>query len=202
MSFKSIHGKLISFEDFLESLKNLTRKQATLLMGIDGCGGSGKSTFARELVKSDSSIEIVHMDDFYLPYHLRINSKAIFKPVGADFDWQRLREQVLKPLKKDRVGYYSRYDWGTDRLAEWHIVPVGGMVVVEGVYVLRKELAEFYDYKIWVDCPREIRLARGVERDGEPAREAWESNWMVAEDKYVREQLPFERADLIVDGSE
>jgi uridine kinase len=153
------------------------------------------------LVKIDSSIKLVAMGDFYLPSHLRLQSKAILKPIGADYDWRRMKEQVLKQLITNRAGYYPRYDWNTDRLADWQIVPVGGMVIIEGIYVLRKELADFYDYKIWVDCPREIRLARGIERDGESARETWESNWMVAEDKYVREQSPFERADLVVDGS-
>ena len=32
------------------------------------------------------------------------------------------------------------------------------------------ELAGFYDYKIWVETPREIRLQRGIERDGEEMR--------------------------------
>lgn len=50
-SFKSIGGNFISFEDLFKSLKDLTRKQATLLIGIDGCGGSGKSAIAHELAK-------------------------------------------------------------------------------------------------------------------------------------------------------
>ena len=40
-------------------------------------------------------------------------------------------------------------------------------------------------YTIWVDCPCEVRLRRGVERDGERMRAVWVEEWMPAEDLYV-----------------
>lgn len=80
-------------------------------------------------------------------------------------------------------------------------MPVGGIVIVEGVYSIRKELRSYYDFTIWVNCPRETRLARGLERDGEEAREMWEQNWMVAEDLYVEIQKPHEWADFVIRGT-
>jgi uridine kinase len=65
---------------------------------------------------------------------------------------------------------YQRYDWETDKLSEWHTVPAGGIVIIEGVYSIRKELEDKYDFKVWVDCPRKIRLSRGLERDGDCTR--------------------------------
>lgn len=47
---------------------------------------------------------------------------------------------------------------------------------------------------------RDQRLKRGLERDGEDARQMWEDNWMVHEDLYVDAQRPQERANLVVDG--
>jgi uridine kinase len=41
---------------------------------------------------------------------------------------------------------------------------------VEGIYSIRKELEEFFDQKIWVECSAETRLNRGVKRDGESMR--------------------------------
>jgi uridine kinase len=52
-----------------------------------------------------------------------------------------------------------------------------------------------------VDCPRDIRLSRGLERDGQESRDMWEKVWMVSEDIYVNSHKPYERADLVVDGS-
>ncbi len=73
--------------------------------------------------------------------------------------------------------------------------------MVEGVYSTRPELAPYYDFAISVECPRDIRLKRGLERDGEAARDRWEQDWMVAEDLYVAAHEPAARADLVLDGS-
>jgi uridine kinase len=107
---------------------------------------------------------------------------------------------VLKPTRKNQPIQYQRYDWTTDTLAEWRDSSAG-VVIVEGIYSTRIELEEFYDFTIWVECPRRIRLARGLQRDGESARNRWLNEWMPEEDHYVAEQSPKTRADLIYDGS-
>lgn len=191
--------------EFLDELTDwiarLSRRSSTLLIGIDGCGGSGKSTLAKVIASNCTQCVIVHMDDFYLPSQQIIKEKPQNKPIGADYDWERMRDQVLVPLHNDREGLYQRYDWDNDQLEEWHTVPVGGVVIVEGVYSTRNELKNDYDLKIWVDCPRKTRLARGLERDGEAARERWENDWMISEDVYVKEQQPEKRADILIDGT-
>ncbi|ULT59813.1 AAA family ATPase [Neobacillus drentensis] len=183
------------------SIDSIPKKQSTLLIGIDGCGGSGKSTIAKKLKDKCYDVTVVHMDDFYLPSSQIIKIHPEKKPIGADFDWKRLLNQVLEPINQNKEGHYQRYDWETDGLTEWHTVPIGGIVIIEGVYSIRRELAKKYDFTIWVHCPRELRLSRGLERDGEGAREMWENNWMISEDLYIQEHKPFERADLIVNGT-
>ncbi|MCM3599058.1 uridine kinase [Metabacillus idriensis] len=173
-----------------------------MLIGIDGCGGSGKSTFAQKIYDQCKGVTIVHKDDFYIPSAQRLPRHPTRKPIGADFDWKRLLIQVLEPISQEKAGHFQRYDWEIDKLAEWHTVPVGGIVVIEGVYSIRKELADRYDMKIWIDCPREIRLSRGLERDGEGARDMWIRNWMISEDIYVEEHKPHNRADIIVLGNQ
>lgn len=122
-------GHFESFETLISDLHSLPTKQSTILVGIDGCGCSGKSTFAKQLKESCSDVTLVHMDDFYLPTFLIIKGSPQTKPIGADFDWQRVQEQVLEPLSEDREGYYQRYNWVKDDLDDWHSVPVGGIVV-------------------------------------------------------------------------
>ncbi|USK47025.1 uridine kinase family protein [Cytobacillus oceanisediminis] len=185
----------------VRSIDSIPKKQSTLLIGIDGCGGSGKSTFANKLKDKCSNVTVVHMDDFYLPSSKILKTHPEKKPIGADFDWKRVLNQVLDPISQNNEGHYQRYNWETDGLTEWHTVPVGGIVIIEGVYSIRKELAKKYDFTIWVDCPRDLRLSRGLERDGEEARDMWENNWMISEDIYIEEHKPFERADLIVNGT-
>lgn len=182
-------------------IATLPRKRSTLLIGVDAPGGAGKSTFARSLQCVLPAAKVVEMDDFFLPSDARLPRASPEKPIGGDFDCQRVSRQVLEPLSGNQPALYQRYDWDTDRLAEWHTIAPGGIVLVEGCYALHQELAPFYDYTIWLECPRELRLARGIARSGEQIRDRWEHDWMVAEDRYIAAQHPQDRADLVVDSS-
>lgn len=141
------------------------------------------------------------MDDFYLPSSQRIPLPPTQKKIGADYDWKRLFRQVLKPLSEGMEARYQRYDWDKDALTEWQVVPSLGLVIIEGMYSTRIELAGLYDFTIWVECPRDRRLERGLERDGEEARQMWEDNWMIQENLYVEAQTPQERVKLVEDGT-
>jgi len=191
-----------NFQKLVNSINISSKKHSTLLLGIDGCGGSGKSTLAEKLKEEFANVTIVHMDDFYLPSNLIINTHPTKKPIGADFDWKRLLNDVLEPISQEVEGRYQRYDWEKNSLAEWHVVPIGGIVIIEGVYSTRRELKGKYDFTVWVDCPRAIRLSRGIERDGDESRDIWENNWMISEDIYVEQHEPDKKADFIIHGIE
>ena len=189
--------------NIVNCLKMLQRQRACLLVAIDGLGGAGKSTLARLLEQQLSTlgwvVTVVKHDDFYHPSDQRENQQAGM--IGCDFDWERLRDQVLIPVREGRLVYYQRYDWEADVLTEWRTISTSDVVLVEGVYTMRCELTDLYDLKIWVKCPRAIRLARGIARDGEEARTIWEQDWMPKEDDYVKTHLPYERADLSINGA-
>ncbi len=165
------------------------KRRRTLLIAIDGYGGSGKSTLAGALAASLPGTRIIRTDDFA-------------RPNVPGWDWQRMKTQVLDPINKDQPRRCQRYDWPTDRLAEWHEVPVGGIVLIEGVSSMRKELGQYWDLAIWVTCSREHRLARGIGRDGEAKRSQWENVWMPEEDAYVAAEKPEQRADVVMNGEE
>lgn len=174
-----------------------------ILIGIDGCGGAGKSTFAKKLkneLDQDRVVSIIQMDDFYLPSSSRDEMKDL-DLIGGSFDWRRLLEQVIKPISSGIEGYYQKYDWNQDMLLEeWHKVSLG-VVIVEGVYCLRSELFDYYDYSVWIETDYNTRLARGIERDGENMRDMWADVWMPAEHKYRELERPYEKANLVIDGT-
>ena len=120
--------------------------------------------------------------------------------VGGNFDWRRVRDQVLLPLSRDEIGRYQRYDWLKDELAEWHVVPTGGIAIIEGNFSTRRELLSFYDFTIWIEAPHEVRLQRGLLRGGEDTRERWLTEWMPEEDRYIEAENPAGRVDLVLDG--
>lgn len=190
----------ISVKGLYNKLMENKENKKTILIGIDGCGGAGKSTLAQAFKEVNSEkVTVIHMDDFYKPSQLR---KLIKKnEIGGNWDCERVKEQVLLPLSKNQKTQYQRYDWNEDELAEWHDVLSGGLVVIEGCYSLVEELESYYDFKIWIDSPKDLRLTRGIERDGEQKRHLWEKLWMPAEELYIETQKPKDKVDLIIDGT-
>jgi uridine kinase len=157
-------------------------------VAIDGRGGSGKSTLADFLAGRVPGCKIVRTDDFA-------------RPGVPGWDWPRFLGEVARPLLGGKAGRYMRFDWDEGSLTEWHEVPGSGVVILEGVSSMRRELELPWDLTIWVETPQEIRLARGVARDGEAMRPQWEQVWEPQEDRYVADQKPHLRADLVVSGS-
>lgn len=113
---------------------------------------------------------IVHTDDF-----------STGEP-GVEW-WPRFEAEVVVPLSEGRPARYRRYDWPTRRLAEWHTVEPAPVVILEGVSSARTAVSKVITLAIWVDAPEDIRLTRGLERDGEEARPLW-TRWMAQEDAH------------------
>ncbi|GAB2571762.1 AAA family ATPase [Streptomyces capparidis] len=172
----------------------------TRIVAVDGAGGSGKTTLAREVARRVAGVRLVHGDDFYRPM-----PEAERRELDAEggyrwyFDWERLAAEVLRPLR-DGGGpvRYRRYDWGSGDLGERAEVAPGGLVVVEGVYAARPELADLYDLTVYVDTPREVCLER-LRARGENSEE-WILRWRAAEDHYLATTDPASRADVVVRG--
>ena len=176
-------------QSIVDSIRELDpRGRSTRIVAIDGLGGSGKTELARRLAAALGDAVVVHTDDFA-------------RPGQRGWEWNRMQQQVLEPLLRDEPARYQRYDWDADRLAEWHEVPVGGTLIVEGVSSLREELGRYWDFAIWVDAPYATRLQRGVARDGEAMRSQWTDVWMPEEQEYFEDQRPDLKANLVVDGT-
>jgi uridine kinase len=159
------------------------------LVAIDGPGGAGKTTFAARLAVSFDGapvVQVVHTDDF-----------ASWE---NQFGWApRLRAQVIEPLKRGEPGRHQRYDWVERRLAEWHDVPVADVVIIEGVGAAQLAFADALAMAVWVETAPDVRLARGIARDGEQLRGFWEQ-WIVGERAHFATDQTRSRADLVVAG--
>jgi uridine kinase len=172
-----------------------------VLVAIDGAGGTGKSTLARELALVRDDVAIIEGDDFYRP--LPESTRAALTPIEAVdllFDWERLRDEALAPLLRGETASFRRYDWQAERLgSEVTTVAAGGVVAVEGVYVARPALRGHYDLIVVVDAPRRLCLQRQLGRgENEPRQIA---RWRAAEEWYLERQDPRRVADLVIDGS-
>jgi hypothetical protein len=178
---------LDSFARLAEHINGLPLSAgASRIVGIDGCGGAGKSTFAEALSAELGGCSTVHTDDF------------AFWDQPLDW-WPRLLDQVLMPLSRSEPARYQRYDWDAKELADWLSVE-SETVIIEGVSSTRREFRPFLAYRVWIETPAELRLKRGLERDGTAMKGQW-LRWMADEDRYMADHLPREAAHLILDGS-
>jgi uridine kinase len=97
---------------------------------------------------------------------------------------------------------YRRYDWSAGALAVdgGCAVARDGIVLVEGVYTARPELAGHYDLVVYVDTPPDESMRRLRARGDDHGPIDWEARWRLAEEHYLTTTRPRERADLVVPG--
>ena len=154
-----------------------------VLVGIGGHGAAGKTTLARMV----PGAQIVSTDEFWN---------------GEGFDIARLSREVVAPLSRGTAAHFASYDWSAHRPRGSRTVEPTGVVIVEGVCALHRSLRQAYAVRVWVEAPSDVRLSRGVARDGEAARATWVDVWMPAEDRYVARDDPVSCAHLVVENGQ
>ena len=156
----------------------------TRIVAVDGPGGAGKSTLAAWLGRKLDA-PVIHTDDF----------ASWENP--SDW-WPELIACALAPLAAGEPARYRPTSWGGEEREPVEVEPAD-FVILEGVTASREAFRRYLAYSVWIETPREVRLRRGLERDGAQARAHWE-HWMAAEDRYVERERPAERADCVVRG--
>jgi uridine kinase len=160
------------------------------LVVVDGPAGSGKTTYAAALSAALGDAPVVHMDDLFEGW-----AGALAPDV-----WHRLESEVLAPLREGRAGRYRMYDWAADQFGGWVDVPQHAVLVVEGVGSAARPVDPWAVLRVWVEAPADLRLTRGLTRDGLAIREHW-LRFVETEDAHFASDGTRRRADLIVDGT-
>lgn len=172
--------------EIVQRIDDARRTTSLVLVGIGGHGGSGKSTLAAHIAGTLDDVQVVATDSFWN---------------GAGFDLDRLRNDVVDVILEGSVATYDEWDWHAGVLRPGRSVSPTGVVVVEGVCALHQMFRDDMAVRIWIDAPHEVRLERGVARDGEESRSTWVDVWMPNEAAYVERDEPVACAHLVVDGT-
>lgn len=179
-------------------LVELKKMKHTVLVGIDGGGGAGKSTFAKMLSSLLPDCTVVEVDDFYKPVAKRVQITESV-PIHSNFEHDRLKDEVLELLKNDKAAKFQIYSWKKDELLpEPEVIEPGGYVIIEGLGTLSSKFSGFFDYKIWLEAPEEIRRERGLGRDTQEWSEVWDNEYLPQDERYIKEQSPQDTADIII----
>ena len=142
----------------------------TILIGIAGGTGSGKTTLADKVVQSFGSneVSILRHDNYYkrhdeMPFEERC--KLNYDHPDA-FDTDLLCEHI-KLLKAGHSIQMPVYDYTihnrSDKTVEVTTAPV---IVLEGILIFAEpELCNLMDIKVFVDTDADVRILRRITRD-------------------------------------
>lgn len=144
--------------------------KSSILIGIGGGTGSGKTSVARNILKElgEGKVVIIQQDAYYkdlshLPFDERM--KANFDhPDAVDFD---LMNRQLATLLDGKQIEAPIYDFSThSRRSDTRRIERHHAVVVEGITVLfDPTLRKLMDIRIYVETDADIRFIRRLTRD-------------------------------------
>ncbi len=182
-----------------------------LVVAIDGGSGAGKSTLGAALARRLDAA-LFTLDDFY---QTSIPESDLLKLSIEDrlqnvFDWQRVRDDVLRPLREGRAARWHAFDFlaglsqrGTyalrDEPSELAPRPI---VVMEGSYSCSPPLVDLVDLRVLVRQP-EAERRRRVEGRGDADYldlGAWREVWPPVERHYFAQVCPPESFDVVIDN--
>jgi uridine kinase len=160
-------------------------------IGIDGVDGAGKTSLAEEiaqlLTKRARPCVRVSLDFFERPPTER-HARGELSPEGYyldSFDVERLRAHVLSLDGSREV-----------------------VVVVDGIFLQRPELADLWDATVWVEADLDAAAERALQRDlvrvdsPDAERERYRFRYFPAQRRYIEEERPHERATFVLRNSD
>jgi uridine kinase len=156
------------------------------LVCVDGPAGAGKTTLGL-LLSERTGAQLIHGDDLMSGWR------------GLDAVGRQLLG-LTEALAAGQPGRYEHYDWELGRYDRTVDVPPASWLVVEGVGSGATGLAAYTTVLVWVEADPELRLSRGLARDGAAMEQHWRQ-FMVDEEALFAHDRTRERADVVVDGT-
>ena len=172
------------------------------IIGLCGGSGSGKTTVARELVRrlGTEHTRVISFDSYYHDLsHLTVEQRAAVNyDAPASLDVELLTDHLARLRSGDDVSV-PIYDFASHtRSGDLQVVPASRFVVIEGILLFAfREIRDLIDFRIFIDCPADIRFQRRLVRDvNERGRtpgsviEQWESTVAPMHELHVEPYAP------------
>jgi uridine kinase len=193
--------KEVNDKEIIEEMKRLSEtRETSLFIALDGRSGTGKSTFAKSMAQKLGAA-VIDGDDFYTGGTLTEWAKRTpQEKAKLVIDWKRIRNEALLPLKEGRTASWHPFNWETfEGLAKEPItLTPSKIVILDGAYSARPELADLIDVSVLLQLPDPLRRQRLKEREGESFVEEWHPVWDEAEEYYFTQIKPPETFDFII----
>ncbi|TYB37225.1 uridylate kinase [Micromonospora sp. AP08] len=186
-------------------------------VAVDGPPAAGKTTLADELavVLRGQGREVIRgtIDDFLFPRAQRY-PRGEYSAEGCYFDthdYGRLNRVLLAPLGPggDRRFQHAAYDRTADAVLSPPVTtaPADAVLVFDGVFLMRPELVDRWELRIFVSTALDKTVDRAVIRERQVSTRAeverrWRERYIPAQQLYFAAVRPTDHADIIVHNDE
>ncbi|WP_270343275.1 hypothetical protein [Bacillus mobilis] len=187
-------------------------------VGVSGITASGKTTFANELAEEikERGVRVIRasIDDFHNPRAIRYaQGKESARGYYEDaHNYIAFKERLLKPLGPTGNLLYETISHNLITDMPVHNEPLlaqsNMVLIVDGTFLLKKDVVHLFDYKIFVDTDFEIARKRGVKRETEAfgsyekAEKIFLNRYHAACKMYIDEHNPKICADVVFRNSD
>ncbi len=178
-----------------DAIKEIDKK--VICIAIDGYCGSGKTTFGNKLVESLDA-NIVHIDDFYLPFSQRKENWQ--EILAGNMNFTRLENEVLSKINDDSFEY-GIFNPRKQEIVGSKVVNKKKVFILEGAYSHHPSIRKYFDYFVFFKCEDEKQNQRLMAREGDHF-EAFKNVWIKRERDYFAGYNIIDDASLIIDTTD
>jgi uridine kinase len=199
------------FDRILDEVFKKKAKEKAFVIGINGIDGAGKTKFAESLEAylntKGYQTQLIQLDDFHNPKAIRYAGKnQADNYYNKSFNINLVVEKLLAPLRRNSA-FSTRLtllDWRTDKydIEREFSFNQNTIVIFEGVFLFRKELSPYIDYKVFLDIPFEESKRRAIIRDSEADVKKYDDKYLPAQVKYLGKYPTAKVADMIIDNTD
>jgi uridine kinase len=187
-------------------------------VAIDGVDAAGKTTLANELAplveRAGHPVIRASIDGFHQPRITRYR-RGPMSPEGYyhdSFDYTALIANLLQPLGPGGSQVFRRrvFDFRTDRpdVSEPETASPDAVLLLDGVFLLREELRDYFDFSVFVRTEFAISRQRAEQRDRElfgsvdEVRRRYDQRYLPGQRLYLTSQQPERHASLVLENND
>jgi uridine kinase len=198
----------------LADLIDLVRVDWSTRVAVDGPDAAGKTTLADSVASNlrlrGRTVLRATVDDFQRPRAERYrrgkySSEGYYRD---SFDYSALKRLLLEPLGPGGDSAYrtATFDYlrDSEQVGAVGVAPPNAVLIVDGVFLLRPELAAEWDLSVFVSVTADETLRRALIRDTklfgstEEVERRYRERYIPAQSLYFEEARPTDAATIIV----
>jgi uridine kinase len=197
------------------------RQPHPVRVAIDGVDAAGKTTLADRLAgvieKQGRPVIRASIDGFHNPRRIRYQqgSNAPQGYYHDSFNYEILLRDLLIPLGPagNRTYRCQAFHLHRDTPSHdpWQIAPENSILLFDGIFLLRPELTQYWDYSIYLDVDFNVSVPRAIARDCqkdldhnnvETIKARYDVRYVPGQQIYLQDANPKAQASIIIDNND